>query len=118
MTEQSQAPANKLAVIKGYMRSAEIIRRFEEAIGKREAMPFISSVMLAVSSNQDLIECNPQSIAVSAMRAATMRLTCDPAFGYAHIVPYKGKATFIVGYKGMVHIALRFLCFHRVLIRK
>jgi len=108
---EEKKPENKLTTIRNYFRSEQIIKRFEEAIGKREALPFISSVLLAVSSNEKLMECTPQSIAQAAMRAATLRLTCDPSFGYAYIIPRRKRnvwnAVFTPGYKGMKHIALR-----------
>lgn len=98
---------NNALTVKNYMRSPEIMERFAEAIGEQRAAAYISSVMLAVSQNDYLQKCTPQSIAVSAMRAATLRLSCDPATGQAHLVPFKNKATLIVGYKGMVQMALR-----------
>jgi len=102
MTDQPSA-----ITVRNYMRSPEIMERFQEAIGEQRAASYISSVLLAVTQNTQLQACEPQSIAISAMRAATLRLSCDPATGQAHLVPFKGKATLIVGYKGMIQMALR-----------
>jgi len=93
--------------IQKYLRSAPIVQRFEDVLGKGRAMPYISSVLLAVSESKSLQECTPQSVAVSAMRAAVLRLSCDPAIGQAYLVPYKGRATFIIGYRGLKDMALR-----------
>lgn len=93
--------------IQKYLRSAPIVQRFEDVLGKGQAMPYISSVLLAVAESKQLQECSPQSIAVSALRAAGLRLNCDPAIGQAYLVPYKGKATFIAGYKGLQAMAIR-----------
>jgi recombination protein RecT len=108
MTENTQTQKTETALnVRGYLRSPEIMERFAEAIGQHQASAYISSVLLAVANNETLARCTPQSIAVSAMRAATLRLSCDPATGQAHLVPFKGKATLIVGYKGLIQMALR-----------
>lgn len=93
------------------MRSDETIRKFCEIMRKQDAMAYISSVLLTVANSPQLQECTPQSIIVSAMRAATLRLSCDPATGQAYLVPFKdhgtAKATLVVGYRGLEQLALR-----------
>jgi recombination protein RecT len=106
-TEDEMTEQNQLAVIKNYVRSDEIVSRFREVLGNREAAAYVSSVMLAVASNNSLTECTPQSIVSAALRSATLRLSVDPSIGQAYLVPFKGKSTLIVGYKGYIHMALR-----------
>lgn len=93
------------------MRSGEIVQRFEEIVGKGNAGGYISSVLVAVSQSTDLQACDTNSIIGSAMRAATMKLSVDPSVAHAYMVPFKDhgvpKATFIVGYKGLHHMAIR-----------
>jgi recombination protein RecT len=89
------------------MRSDQTIQRFEEITGKGNAGGYISSVLIAVAQSDNLIACSPNSIIGSALRAATMRLSVDPEYGHAYLVPYKGKCTLIVGYKGIYQLALR-----------
>lgn len=98
---------NKLAVIRNYMRKDEIMTRFAEILGNYGASAYVSSVMLAVGNSKDLQACSMASIATSAMRAATLRLSCDPAIGQAYLVPFKGTATLVVGYKGLRDMAIR-----------
>lgn len=93
--------------IKNYARSTEIVQRFAEVVGEQGAKPFISSVMLTVANSQRLQECDPISIITSAMRAATLRLSCDPVTRQAWLVPFKGKCTFVIGYQGYRALALR-----------
>lgn len=105
MTDNSN---NKLAVIRNYMRSEGILTRFAEVLGgDRQASAYVSSVVLAVGSNPTLAECSMTSIATSAMRAATLRLSCDPGIGQAYLVPFKGKAILVIGYKGLRDMAIR-----------
>lgn len=99
--------ATKLAKIKDYARSSEIVERFSEVLGNQNAKAFVSSVILAVAENTALQECSPQSIMTAAMRAANLRLSCDPSIKQAYLVPFKGKATFILGWKGIQDLAIR-----------
>ena len=96
-----------LAVIKDYGRSPEIIERFAEIVGKNNAGGYVQSAILAVANNDALQKCSPASIFSSALRAATVQLLCEPSLGQAYLVPFKGKATFLIGYKGLYQLALR-----------
>ena len=88
------------------IRSAAVRERFE-AILKEKAEPFMASLLTVVSSNDALQRCSTNSILISASKAAILDLPIEPAFGFAHIVPFKQEATFILGYKGYVQLAMR-----------
>lgn len=107
MTENPTRSLTKYDRVKAVMRSDEAVERFAEVLGNANARGYISSVLLAVAQNTALQECSPQSIMTSAMRAATLKLTVDPSLGQAYIVPFKGAATFVIGYKGLEQLALR-----------
>jgi len=89
------------------MRSDLVKERFSDVLGRQNAGPYIASVILAVANDPKLQECQPESIYISAMRAATLRLSVDPSTGQAYLVPFGGKATLIVGYKGLHDMAVR-----------
>lgn len=93
--------------LKEYARSPEIVERFAEVVGKQNAGGYISSVLLAVAVNNSLQRCDPKSIISAALRAATLRLSCDPGIGQAYPVPFKGKAVLVIGYKGLINMATR-----------
>jgi recombination protein RecT len=90
-----------------YARSDAVREHFAEVVGNHNAAAYISSVIIAVGSNDSLMQCDTRSIITSAMRAATLRLSCDPGIGQAYLVPFKGKATLVVGYKGLKDMAIR-----------
>jgi recombination protein RecT len=90
-----------------YIRQDNIIERFSEALGERRARAYITSVALAVANSDYLQRCTPQSIVGAALRAATLGLSCDPSTKQAYLVPFKNKATLIVGYKGLYDMAIR-----------
>lgn len=98
---------NAIVVIKKYGHSPEIFGRFAEVLGQYNAAAYISSVLLAVNMNESLQKCTPQSIFSQAMRAATLRLSCDPGIGDAYLVPFKDHAILVIGYKGLYRMAVR-----------
>lgn len=93
--------------LKAIMRSDEIRSKFADVIGNQNAGGYISSVLIAVSESNALQQCTPASIISAALRAATMRLSVEPSTGQAYIVPFRSKATLIVGWRGIYHMALR-----------
>ena len=90
-----------------FMRSEDTKARFAEVVGSQNAGAYISSVLLAVAGSDNLQKCTIESIYISAMRAATLKLSVDPSTGQAYLVPFKDQATLIVGYKGLLDMAVR-----------
>lgn len=112
--EQQQAAQKALAVKDAAIKRVanlldhETVRaRFAAVVGDRNVGAYVNSVMIAVRSSDQLQMCQPDSIYLSALRAATLRLSCDPATGQAYLVPFKGRCTLIVGYKGLYDMAVR-----------
>ena len=96
-----------IARISNYLDSDTVKARFASVLGDRQAMPYIASVMITVKESKQLQECHPESIYTSALRAATLKLSTDTATGQAYMVPFKGRATLVVGYKGLYDMAVR-----------
>ena len=88
------------------LNSAGIKRRFEELLDQ-SAPSFISSILTIVRSNSKLQNCSPNSILSAAGIAAALKLPINPSLGFAFIVPYKDHATFQLGFKGFVQLAMR-----------
>ena len=94
--------------VRAVMKSEQSIQAFSEILGSDNiAKQYVSSVMIAVWNDENLQKCTPASIYTCALRAATLKLSCDPAYGQAWLVPFKNKCTFITGYKGYRQMALR-----------
>jgi len=88
------------------LNSAGIKKRFGELLDNSSAS-FISSILTIVRSNSKLQECSPNSILSAAGIAAALKLPINPSLGFAYIVPYKGQATFNLGWRGYVQLAMR-----------
>lgn len=102
-------PAEEKALTKitNYLDAPVVKARFAQIMGERGASNYISSVLIAVADSKALQSCSPASIYTNALRAATLRLSVDPGVGQAYLVPFKGHATLIVGYKGLHDMAVR-----------
>ena len=92
--------------VKSLLNSPAIKKRFEEVLGKR-APQFMTSIINLVNSDINLQKCDPMSVIGSCMVAASLDLPVDKNLGYAWVVPYGNKATFQLGYKGYIQLALR-----------
>ena len=88
------------------LNSAGIRRRFEELLDT-SAPSFMSSILTIFKTNSKLQDCSPNSILTAAGIAAALKLPINPGVGFAFIVPYKGQATFQLGAKGFVQLAMR-----------
>lgn len=62
--------------------------------------------LTAFSTNPDLLQCSPQSLAGSIMLASQLGLEIGVG-GHGYLIPYKGAATFVPGWKGLVDLVSR-----------
>jgi recombination protein RecT len=95
-----------MARVKNYLMSPEVKQSFSDLMGAN-GIYYLNQVMTLVANSDELQKCEPRSILVSAMHAASLRLSVDSSQGQAWIIPYKGKATFQLGYRGIYELALR-----------
>jgi recombination protein RecT len=97
---------NALAKVKTYAEIEEVKQRFINLLGEAGGKNYVESVVIAVANNSALQKCSPKSIFVSAMRAASLKLSVDPALKQAHLVPYGDTATLIVDYHGLLTLSI------------
>lgn len=103
-------PQTTLQIIKAYVESEAVKKRFSEVLGKK-APQFLASISSLVASQTNFTGCDPNTIMASAMVAATLDLPINPNLGFAYIIPYNSRngkqAQFQMGYKGFIQLALR-----------
>lgn len=78
-----------------------------DAVLKNSSPAFKSALMAVFRGDEKLQECDPQSVLNAAMDAANNNLMVGGTLGHAYIVSYGKKATLIIGYKGLIQLALR-----------
>lgn len=67
----------------------------------------IRTVMMSAERLPALLDCDRQSLFNAALSAAVLGLEVDGVTGQAYLIPFKGKAQLVVGYKGYNTIAAR-----------
>ena len=82
----------------------------------QRASQFIAAISSVVSANPALQECDAGTILAGALLGEALKLPPSPSLGRYYLVPFKknrGKkdeysvATFILGYKGYIELAIR-----------
>lgn len=104
--QQNQLAAQNIANLEAWIGSANVKKKFNEVLDKGSGA-FVTALLSLVKATPQLQQCDPKTILSAAMTAATMKLPINPNLGFAYIVPYKTEATFQVGWKGMVQLAMR-----------
>lgn len=72
-----------------------------------EADRMIRTALIAVTRNPGLLECDKASMVSSLIEASALGLEVDGVQGHGYLVPFKGKVTFMPGYKGLLELARR-----------
>lgn len=67
----------------------------------------MQTIMISCERLPKLLECDRQSLFNSAMSAAVLGLEVDGVTGQAYLIPFKGRAQLVVGYKGYNTLAAR-----------
>lgn len=106
-------PVSKLKAI---LQSETVQEQFKNAMGKHSDL-FVASLIDVF--NDGLQDCEPGSVVQEALKAAVLKLPISKSLGFAYLVPYKKSykegnawkskktATFQIGYKGMIQLAMR-----------
>lgn len=95
-----------MATLPALLENDKVKRRFNEILDKN-APNFMQTLLTLYNGSEQLQKCEGNSILAAAGLAATLDLSISPSLGYAYIVPFGGKATFQIGWKGLVQLAHR-----------
>ncbi|MCT3399200.1 recombinase RecT [Lentilactobacillus hilgardii] len=92
--------------VKDLVKQDKIKQMLASTLGNR-SQQFATSLVSVVNENYQLGKVDQMSVINSAMVAATLDLPINQNLGYMWLVPYKGKATPQIGYKGYIQLAQR-----------
>jgi recombination protein RecT len=91
--------------LKSIIQQKNVIERYNDFFDNSQL--FLEGVLNTVVQNKSLQKCSVGSIMNAAMVSATMKLPVNNQLGYGYLVPYKGDASFQIGYKGIIQLAIR-----------
>lgn len=97
--------ANQVAM-SVYLSNDSTRKYLKGVLGERTGQ-FITSLTSLAGSSEMLKNCNRNSILACALKAVSMELPFDPNLGFTWCVPYGKTATFQIGAKGYIQLALR-----------
>ena len=100
----------------------------------QRASQFIAAITSAVAVNPALQECEASTVIAGALLGESLRLTPSPQLGQYYLVPFKQKekkdrdgniiqhectkATFVLGYKGYIQLAIRSGQYKRMVVKE
>ena len=98
--------------LKTLVMKPETKEQFASVLGKQRGEAFLIALLNIVSQDPRLLECEPVSILRVGLNAAALELPLEPTLGLAYPVPFRSKegkmkANFILGYRGLIQLALR-----------
>jgi recombination protein RecT len=105
-TPEAPKPAQKhpvLAMLEKPANQNEIAKALPPAYTMER---FMRVARTAVQTNSQLLDCHPVSVVAALHKAAAFGLDVGPT-GQAYLVPFKGQAQLIIGYRGMLTLARR-----------
>ena len=110
--QNSLAKQKKSNGLTAYLTQDAVKNQINSVIGGKNGDRFISSIVSAVNTNQELQSCTNQSILSAALLGNSLGLSPSPQLGQYYMVPFndktKGKvAQFQLGYKGYLQLAMR-----------
>ena len=88
-------------------------KMLESLIDQKKVKRFSQNIALYVSNTPTLAECEPMSILTTALHGESLGLSPSVQLGQYYMIPRKDKktgttkATFLLGYKGLIQLALR-----------
>src|SRR6266849_9063658 len=81
---------------------------FQQALaGAIPVERLMRSIVISVERLPKLLECTRQSLLNASMSAACLGLEVDGVTGQAYLIPFKGRAQLVIGYKGYTTLAAR-----------
>lgn len=100
-------PMDKLKTI---LNEDSVQQQFKNAM-KENSGAFVASIIDLYGSDTYLQQCDPKTVVMECLKAATLRLPINKQLGFAWVVPYKSKGQqipqFQLGYKGYIQLAMR-----------
>lgn len=112
-TRGSAPAAEQKTSFAAYMTNTAVRDQIIKVVGSKQGDAFISSIVSAVQTNPLLSQCSNASIVSAALLGHSLNLLPSPQLGQFYMVPYKNKktgkteATFQIGYKGLLQLAMR-----------
>lgn len=108
MSEQNMkvVPVKPVRALEQFL-AARASKLAQWAAGRLDPASLIRFMLLDYSRSKKLQACTPESIYCALLACAQTGLEPGALRQHAFVIPYKGIATFMIGWRGFVHLARR-----------
>ena len=100
----------KVAQVKAYLERRDVRQIIESVLPRDRSIThdmIVRLTVMACKGSSKLAECQLDSLANCAIEAAALGLQPGGSLAECRFVPFKGRATFMLGYPGMIALARR-----------
>lgn len=112
-TAVAKQPSQKAVAVKNFQ--AVMNNSYYQALLqntlKENKGTFTTSLMELATSDEKLLQCNPNALMAEALKAASLHLPLNKQLGQCYILPFKNHGvmtpTLVVGTKGYLQLAMR-----------
>lgn len=98
--------SNLLPAIRKTITGAGMQAMIQQRIGEKAGV-FTTSLLDLIGDNTSLQKCDINLVIKEAIKAPALDLPINNNLGFAYIIPYGNKPSFIMGYKGFIQLAIR-----------
>lgn len=112
-TAVAKQPSQKAVVVKNFqavMNNSYYQTLLQNTL-KENKGTFTTSLMELATSDEKLLQCNPNALMAEALKAASLHLPLNKQLGQCYILPFKNHGvmtpTLVVGTKGYLQLAMR-----------
>ena len=112
-TTLAKQPSAKAVAVTGFQKvlNNSYYQNLLQNTLKENKGTFATSLMELVTSDEKLLQCEPNLLMAEALKAASLHLPLNKQLGQCYILPFKNKGvmtpTVVVGTRGYLNLALR-----------
>lgn len=86
----------------------ERFRDIKSVVPKHVTPERVCRIALTEARNNEALQrCSAESLVGSVIQASTLGLEVGGGLGHAYLIPFKGQAQLVIGYRGMMDLAYR-----------
>lgn len=108
----SKAQNRPIDRLKSILYADSVQEQFKSVLAENSGA-FVASIIDLYNTDKYLQACDPKTVVMEALKAASLKLPINKQLGFAWIVPYKDNKsgqyipTFQLGYKGYIQLCMR-----------
>ena len=118
----AKQPQNGLKRFNAMLENTRTQEYLSSVFGEKK-QTFVGNMVALVANSKLLMDCDPSTVMFSCLKSAALDLSLDPVLGLSYVIPFRDNknnttvATWQMGAKGYVQLALRSAQFRKLNVR-